>query len=234
MNEMFTVYLDFEPGNKENEELLNRMDKVIEENGWKYAGVLNMYLPIEKSTRDETIHKVIDAIRNTDWLKPYNPKVLVANAIDVVKMKDIDVSRMTAPSKIKLKRYEDFYKSSKKMAHDIVVDENGKIRDGYISYLLAWKYDVHVKVLSTWKNKPVKKIVIGKHVKWDGEKAIEKGQKHYSWIYDLKEAVIPGDILLVHTEKGLAHMKVDKIDYITGDKTCSKYRKVKRNETAYA
>lgn len=233
MNEMFAVILDFKPDDLEIEEVINRMDEVIEKEGWKYMGFMNLYSPVDQSTRDETIHNVRRALEHTKWLKPYNPRVLVGNWGDSMKAEDIDVSGMTAPSKIKLKRYEDYYNLTKSLAHSIIVDEQGRIRDGYISYLLAWKYSANVNILSTWSSQPVKKIVIGKHVEWDGEKCYEKSGKYYCWIYDLKEAVIPGDILLVHTSKGLAHMQVSRINYITGSTLCSKYRKVKRNETAY-
>ena len=233
MNETFSVFFDTVPADSDMEEIINRMDRVIEKEGWKYTGLLNMYSPIDELTRDETIHKVAEALKHTEWLKPYSPRIFIGNRVDKVRLENIDVSGMTAPPKKKLKRYEDYYNETKSVAHSIVIDEKGRIRDGYVSYLLAWKYSVNVEVLSSWSSQPVKKIVIGRHVRWDGEKYVEKSKKAYCWIYDLKDAVIPGDILLAHTKKGPDYMRVSRIEYITGKTVCTQYRKVKRNETAY-
>lgn len=169
MNEVFSVILDFDSYSQENEEIINRMDKVIESQGWEYTGICNMYRPIDSRTRDETIYHVMHALEKTKWLKPYNPRVLMGNMIDVMEMENIDVSGMTAPLKEKLKKYEEYYNLTKSLPHAIIVDENGKIRDGYISYLLAWKYSEKAEILSTWSDQPVKKVVAGKHVEWDGE-----------------------------------------------------------------
>ena len=52
----------------------------------------------------------------------------------------IDISNMSQPIPEKLKYYEDYYLESMMLAHAIVVNENGEIRDGYISYILATKH----------------------------------------------------------------------------------------------
>lgn len=233
MNETMFVYLDFEPGDPEIESVINRMDELIAGKGWKYAGISNMYLPVDPAARDESCLRVIRALKHAPWLKPYRPRVLTGNLTNAVSLKDIDVSGMSAPSAARLQRYEDYFCLTNSLAHPIIVDEDGRIRDGYISYLLAWKYSAPVDILTTWSHQPVKKIVTGRHVRWDGTEYEEKSQTFYRWIYDKKEAVVPGDILLVHTRKGPDHMRVSRIDHITGTTACSKYRKVMRNETAY-
>lgn len=233
MNETFSVFLDFNGSNEDIKNVIDRMDKIIEREGWKYMGVLNMYRPMDELTRDETIGNVQYALSHTKWLKKYKPRISVGDWTDAAGIKDIDVSGMTAPSKIKLEKYERYYNLTKSMPHSIIIDENRRIRDGYISYLLAWKYSADVEVLQAWSSQPIKKVVIGKHVNWDGNTCSEKSDKLYCWIYDLKEAVIPGDILTVHTCKGIDYMQVSEIRYITGKTVCSRYRKVKTNETAY-
>lgn len=233
MNEMFSVYLDFTPDNKHIEEVIDHMDQVIEANGWKYAGFSNVYLPIDQNTKDETIETTEHALKSTTWLKPYNPKIMVGHLTNAFELEAIDVSGMTMPSESKMRRYEEYYNQTGLLPHPIIVDENGKLRDGYISYLLAKKYNAKVDIMSSRSNLPVKKIVTGSHVAWDGENYSAKARKFYSWIYDLKKAVLPGDILLVHTRKGLRYMRVARIDYVTGVRACSGHRKVKRNETVY-
>lgn len=233
MNETISISLDFAPNDRNINAFINRMDEVIAAEGWTYSGFRNMYVPVNDSTRDETVFRVTEALKHTDWLKPYKPQVHIFNMIDLITLKDIDVSGMSAPSQIKLQKYEDYYHLTKSFAHPIIVDEHGRIRSGYISYLLAWKYSAHVDILTTWRNQPVKKLVIGKHVHWDGAKYTDKGQNYYRWIYDLREAVVPGDILLVHTRKGPDYMRVSRIEYITGTTACSRHRKVIRHETCY-
>lgn len=176
MNETLSVFLDFKPEDYGIEKIIERMDQLMEENGWIYTGLSNMYRPVDGLTRDETIYKVMHTLDHTEWLKPYHPRILIGNLVDAMKLSNIDVSGMRAPSKRKLERYEEYYNLTKSLPHSIIVDEKGRIRDGYITYLLAWKYSEKPKILSTWRNRPLKKLVIGKHVYWDKEHASEKAK----------------------------------------------------------
>ena len=54
----------------------------------------------------------------------------------------------------------------------------------------------------------------------------------YAWVYTIREAVVPGDVLLVRTSKGYAYMQVEKITNIARKKTIKRHKKVKRNITA--
>lgn len=232
MNETLSVYLDCNTDEKDMKDIIQRMNGIISQEGWKYTGLWNYYAPMDQMTRDETINRVVHALETAKWLKPYKPRVMTGNKVSSVSLNNIDITGMSAPSEKKWKRYEDYYSLTKLLPHGIVVDENRKIRDGYISCLLAKKYELKPDILDSWSNKPVKKIVIGKHVNWDGENCSDKSEKLYCWIYNLKEAVIPGDILLVNTRKGPAYMQVSRIEYITGKFNCTKYKRVKKNETA--
>lgn len=141
---------------------------------------------------------------------------------------------MTEPGDVKYGRYERYYLNNKELAHGIIVDEDKKIRDGYISYLLSKKYGYKADVIEVPKRSDISKLVIGHHVEYDEVQNIyiAKSDKRYACIYNLKEAVVPGDILTVQTGKGHAHMKVDKITNIAGKDAISEHRKVIGNITA--
>lgn len=128
----------------------------------------------------------------------------------------------------KFKYYEDYYKRTGKLAHDIIVNEQCEIVDGYISYFLARKYDLSPDIFRCVNGAPVRKIVQGRHVaRQDDEKWKIISDKFYSWVYTLRKPVVPGDILQVWTKKGLAHMQVDSVHYVTGKEFCSEYRRVR-------
>ena len=113
------------------------------------------------------------------------------------------------------------------------MDGDRKIRDGYIAYLLSEKYGYNVDITEVPKGSPIAKLVIGHHVEYDAEQKtyVMKNDKRYAWVYTIREAVVPGDILLVRTSKGYAYMQVEKITNIAGKKTIKRYKKVKRNIT---
>ena len=66
----------------------------------------------------------------------------------------------------KLWYYEKYYQKKHQLPHAIVVDENKQLRDGYISYLLAKKYNVRADVCEMISGQPMRKIVKGIHVKF--------------------------------------------------------------------
>lgn len=120
--------------------------------------------------------------------------------------------------------YEKYYQKKHQLPHAIVVDENKQLRDGYISYLLAKKYNVRADVCEMISGQPMRKIVKGIHVKFSDGNWRKKGNKRYVWIYTLKEPVIPGDILLVKTKRGTDFICVESINYVAGDGFCSKLK----------
>ena len=232
MNEILTVYLHFDQDHENMEPVIRRVDEVIAPAGGRYSGIRNIYIPVASKQRDETICRVIHRLRNTDWLKPYKPVCMRGNRTHVTELLKVDVSHMMAPSPKKMKRYEEFYRKHHKLAQDILVDEKGNLRDGYTSYLLAMKYGADAAIMEVWSFKPIRKVVSGKLVDWNGREYTVQSDKVYRWVYNLKKAVIPGDILSVRTRKGYAYMLVSGIEYITGQTECSKYREVLNNETA--
>lgn len=237
MHDMFFMYLDYNVDNIEErlfmEEEIKYIDKLVETQGWKYSGVANMYIPIERKTREETMDKVLEVIASDERLKKYSPKVISGTKTNVCALGEIDLQHMTKASDAKYNRYEKYYLENKELAHGIIVDEDRKIRDGYISYLLAEKYGCNVDIIEVPGESPISKLVIGHHVEYDTEQKtyVMKTSKRYAWIYTIHEAVVPGDILLVRTSKGNAYMQVEKITNIAGKKAIRRYKKVKRNLT---
>ena len=59
----------------------------------------------------------------------------------------------------KLWYYEKYYQKKHQLPHAIVVDENKQLRDGYISYLLAKKYNVRADVCEMISGQPMRKIM---------------------------------------------------------------------------
>ena len=237
MHDMFFMYLDYNVDNVEErlfvEEDIRYIDKLVEKQGWKHSGVANMYIPVERTTREETINKVLQVIASDERLKKYSPKIMSGTKTNVCTLEEIDVQHMAKASDAKYKRYEKYYLENKEIAHGIIVDEDRKIRDGYISYLLSEKYGCSVDIIEVPMESPISKLVIGYHVEYDTEQKTYamKTSKRYAWIYTIHEAVVPGDILLVRTSKGIAYMQVENITNIAGKKAINGYKKVKRNIT---
>lgn len=237
MNDMIQVFFEYDADDLQErigiEKEIRYLDKFVELHGWKYSGVANIYIPVVTETREETVGKVIEAIRADERLKKYSPKVLSGTTTNACKLEEIDVQHMEEPGDDKYGRYEKCYLETKECPPAIVVDETKKIRDGYISYLLARKYGCRVDIIEVPKESAVSKLVIGKHMVYNEEQQVyvAKTGKRYLWIYDLRDAVVPGDILLVQARKGYAYMQVEKITYIAGKDEICKHKKVIRNIT---
>ena len=238
MHDMIFVYLDYNSDDEEErvcvEEDIKYMDTLIEKKGWKYSGVANMYIPVERDTREETITGVLEAVVSDERLRKYSPKVISGMQTNSCTLKEIDIQNMTEPSTVKYNRYEKYYLENTELSHGIIVDENRRIRDGYITYLLSEKYGCNVDIMEVPKGSPIAKLVIGHHVEYDAEQKtyIMKNGKRYAWVYTIREAVVPGDILLVKTSMGYAYMQVEKITNIAGKRAIKRHKKVKRNITA--
>ena len=238
MNDMIMVYLDYDANNVEERrkivDEIRYLDELVEKYGWKYSGIMNAYIPIVKETREETVDSVIEAIKSDERLKMYSPKVLCNTLTNACQLTEIDVLNMTKPRDSKYRRYERYYLENKELVHGIIVDETKKIRDGYISYLLAKEYGCKVDIMEAPNESPVFKLVIGHHVEYNEEQCvyIAKSDERYSWIYNLEEAVVVGDILIVQTAKGQAYIQVDKITNTAGKEVVNIHKKAISNITA--
>lgn len=237
MNDMMQVYFDYDVDNIQEkieiEKEIQYLDELVEKHGWKYSGMTNVYIPITRETREETIGKVIEVIISDERLKKYSPKIMSGTLTNACELDEIEVQCMTKPRDVKYSRYERYYLENKELVHGIIVDEDKTIRDGYISYLLAKEYGCKVDIIEVPKKSDICKLVIGHHVEYNEEQNtyLAKTNKRYAWIYNLKEAVVVGDILLVQTRKGHAYMKVERITNIAGKAAISKHKKAIGNVT---
>ena len=230
MNECLTVYLKLDmEKSAENEALIERIDELLLTVGMKYSGVMNMYIPVDRQKRDQAVFCAEELLRNTDWLRDILAYTEIGQMTNSCPIEAIQTDMMSDPSREKLWYYEQYYQKKHQLPHAIVVDENKQLRDGYISYLLAKKYNVSADVCEMVSGQPLRKIVIGTHVKFSEGNWRKKGKKRYVWIYALKEPVIPGDILLVKTKRGTDFICVESINYAAGEEFCSRYKKVEKH-----
>ena len=229
MNETLEVYLNLDLENEDtNEELIRRIDELLLSAGMKYSGISNMYLPVDWKNRDTAMFRAERLLKNADWLQDTLSHIAVGTLTNACSIAEIRTDMMSNPSQEKIWYYEQYYQKTKKLPHAIVVDEDRRLRDGYISYLLAKKYHVYADICEMVSGQPLRKIIIGSHVKFSDGKWRKKSRKRYIWSYMLKAPVIPGDILMVNTKTGKAFICVNKIEYAAG-KFCSKYKKVRKH-----
>lgn len=228
MNEALTVFLHLDMEKEdENEALIRRIDRLLLTVGLKYSGFRNIYIPVNRRERDSAVFHACRLLEETDWLKgifAYTGIMTWTNACPVEK---ILTDNMTEPMQDKFTYYEQYYLEKKELPHAIVVDENRQLRDGYISYLLAKKYDITSNVCEALQEQPLRKSVLGRHVRLDNGEWKIKSDKLYCWIYTLNDPVVPGDILRVKTKRGQDFICVDRVDYVAGREYCAKYKRVK-------
>lgn len=227
MNEGLAVFLNMDAGRiTENEAFIKRIDELLLKSGIKYSGFSNIYMPIEAKGRDDAVYLACRVLRETDWLKGRLADVSIINKVDVCRMDRIGFEKMAEPSAEKLAYYEKYYQKSHTLAHGIVVDEYGQMRDGYTTYIIASRYGLQPDIYEALTGQPLRKIVRGQHVFRDGNIWKVKSNKIYTWNYSLKNPVVPGDILAVRTQKGREFMCVREIHYITGKEFCREHREV--------
>ncbi len=225
MKESVFIYFDAVTDSTELSEIFVKLDSLLLEIGWKYSGIHNMYIPLAGKSSDIIYDDLVENVNRTEWLKRLKPRIEAFSLTNYCGLRDIKVGNMAYPKIDKLKRYRDYYKKCHKFAHGIVVDENNKLRDGYTTYIIANEEGAKADVLCIDSSVKYKKIVSGKHVVFDGEKYEQCSDKVYSWRYELKEPVVPGDILLANTRKGKRFIKVEGISYASGKK-CFSYNSI--------
>lgn len=227
MNEGLMIYLNMDERKfEENEALIERIDRLLSDCGIKYTGFRNMYEAKDVKDRDDAVFTACHVLRQTDWLKGQIENTFIIDRVSTCPMDQIRIDRMAEPSAEKLEYYEKYFLENKALAHEIIIDEHGQLRDGYISYLIAKKYGHSPKIYEALTGQPLKKVVKGQHIFWDGHTWKVKSDKIYVWNYSLKNPVVPGDILEVQAKKGKALMCVRKIAYVTGKKFCKEHREV--------
>ena len=208
------------------------MDKLLLKNGWEYTGFRNMYRPVQGTENDETWHKAEMAVLEDEKLKKYKPYFVFGVMTSHCGLSEVVIKGMSPVTEEKLKAYEEYYDRKKTFAHGIVVDENNILRDGYATYLIAKEKNASPAIMCARSTQPIRKIVSGVHVR-ETEDGFEdkRDNRIYTWYYDLRDAVLPGDILCVRTKYGKSLIRVDKISYVAGEYSCRNLHKDVRRHT---
>jgi len=230
MNEMMKIYLEMEGRTRqEKRRIIQRMDSLLLGYGVKYSGMSNLYLPVVDRERDDVFYTAKKMLAECEWLKGIFSHVVILDRTDVCLLSEIDVRHMASPMGERYHYYEKYYFLTGKLPHAILVDENRRLRKGYVSYLLSLKYGVKAEIKEVFSAQPCRKIVIGRHVVRAGERYVYCGAKRYAWIYELEEPVVPGDILIVEMPEGHSCMCVEAVDYLTGIKFCAEQKNAREH-----
>ena len=229
MIDMLNTYLQFDqddPAAAEDvEKCIKKIDKLLLENGWEYTGFRNVYRPVQGTENDETWHKAERAVLKDEDLKKYKPYFRLGVMTSFCGLSEVVIKGMSPVKENKLKTYEEYYDRKHTFAHGIVVDENNVLRDGYATYLIAKEKSAIPEIMCARSTQPIRKIVQGVHVRKTEDGFEDKSCRIYAWYYDLREAVVPGDILCVRTKYGRDLIRVYRIFYAAGAYSCRKRHK---------
>ena len=124
---------------------------------------------------------------------------------------EISTSRMSKPRGNKLRSYEAFFRVAKELSHDICVNSNNEIVDGYCSYLIAKKYNYDGYRIHVMKSDTPVKVVRCRYYRIK-DKDVKLGEKEYSFVYALKSSVCPGDIVKVKQNDTYSSLVVTAIE----------------------
>ena len=104
MNESLSVYLNLDMGNESrNEELIERIDELLLTAGLKYSGIRNIYVPVDRQTRDQAVFRAEKLLRTTDWLKDILACTLIGTWTNACPLEKIQTDAMSEPSPEKLR-----------------------------------------------------------------------------------------------------------------------------------
>lgn len=230
MNEMMKVYLDLEGKTRyERKRIIQRMDSFLLEYGVKYGGESNLYVPMVARERDDVLYTAGKALAECEWLKGLHAHIRILDKTEVCRLDEVQIQHMTEPSKARYVYYERYYMETGKLPHGILVDENRFLKEGYVAYLLARRYGAKADIREVLAIQPYRKSVTGRHVSRTGGGFRCHGMRRYTWIYDLREPVVPGDVLMVETDGKSQFMCVDSVGYLTGRGPCGEHKRTKEH-----
>lgn len=145
----------------------------------------SVYLQYAPAKRGDIVYDAQKLFTQCELIRQTGIKVLIINNAINISLSGIDCSGMTEPRHEKYEYYKDYYKETGCVPHDILIDENNQIVDGYISLLVTNKYG---KSMSSWQrlyvyrvnsSVPHKKIVIGRHVNVSESDVSIRGQQYF-------------------------------------------------------
>ena len=233
MNDLIKLFLYYDPedpkAQEEVDQIIPRINTLLKENGWEHTGFRNMYRPVKGTDCDETFCRAEEAVKNARWLMKYNPFFEVSTRTNICSLEEIVIRGMSPVSQEKMDRYREYSDQKGRFAHGIVVDENHVLRDGYTTYLIAKENGKRPDIMRVSSTQKFCKIVYGRHVRKTDNGYETTCQKQYAWRCGIREAVIPGDILLADTKMGKRLICAGRIFYAAGDHDCGMYRAVIRH-----
>ena len=238
MIDMLSLFLQFDQDDpdvvEDVENCIKKIDNLLLDNGWEYSGCRNLYLPVKGTENDETWHKAMEAVSNEEEFKKYKPYFNLGSLTNSCGLDEVVIKGMSPVREDKLKKYEEYFDRKHEFAHGIVVDENNVLRDGYATYIIAKEKNASAAIMCARSTQPIRKIVRGMHVRKtkDGFE-YKSDSRAYIWYYDLREAVVPGDILRVRTKYGKYLIRVCEINYVAGVYSCREHYKKVCSHTGY-
>ena len=125
MNDMIQVFFDCDADNLQErlaiEKEIEYFDELVEKLGWKYSGLANVYIPIVRETREETIGEVVEAIASDERLQKCSPKIMKGTLTNACDLGEIELQHMTEPGDVKYSRYEKYYLENKELTHGFII-----------------------------------------------------------------------------------------------------------------
>ncbi len=194
----------------EMDRIPERIDDIVRPYHLKWV-LRNMYFVEDGYDEDLAIDEAWKALEKTDWLK--NKIYLgVMQSISKCRLDEIQIEDMAEPEPDKVNKYRNYFEehgiseNNLTYPNPIVVDQNRKLLDGYISYLIMKERGyTYAECILENRGNTLKKYVYGIHMPGTNE-------KKYKWSYPLRDAVVPGDILLAETSQGVKSVKVTGVE----------------------
>lgn len=98
-----------------------RMTDILKQCGMKHVEGHLIYEPENPAIRDDIMYDAHQLLTQYEWIKKASIRILIINKIINIPLSDVDCSDMTEPRSEKYEYYEDFYKQTGSMAHDISI-----------------------------------------------------------------------------------------------------------------
>ena len=198
------------------EEVPDVIDKIVEPYHLKWC-FNNIYVVEPGFDEDLAIYNAVKALKAATWT---NGTLVfwVGYAVEELALDKIDTSNMSEPNPEKMNYYRKYIESNESVSEclkrlkPIVIDNNKRIVDGYITYLLMREHEIKkVKCFIAREGCIMKKYISGIHL----PESKKGSRKEYRWKCSIEEPVVPGDIVVANTRYGEKMVKVTRVNVAT-------------------
>lgn len=100
-----------------------RLTDILKPCGMRYFTGRSLYKPEDPDRRDDIMYDAMKLLSQCEWIDNKNVGIFVIDDIISISFSDIDCSGMVEPKSEKYKYYEDYFKKTGRMAHNILIDE---------------------------------------------------------------------------------------------------------------